>query len=72
MAGCTLSDADGLQPLVGLWKVAALGPSISAALDTGERAAHRWIAANSLPVHDISPWRLGNLNTAADFEIGTG
>jgi molybdopterin-guanine dinucleotide biosynthesis protein A len=65
--GCVLRDADGLQPLVGLWNVPALRDSVTAALDSGERAVHRWLAANPLPVHDISPLRLGNLNSPADF-----
>ncbi len=65
--GCVLRDADGLQPLVGLWKVSILRDSVTAALDSGERAVHRWLAANPLPVHDISPLRLGNLNSPADF-----
>ena len=65
--GCVLRDADGLQPLVGLWNVPAMRDSITAALDSGERAVHRWLAANPLPLHDISPWRLGNLNSPADF-----
>lgn len=66
-AGVALKDADGLQPLVGLWNVPALAASVSAALDAGERAVHRWLAAHQIPVHDISPWRLGNLNSRADF-----
>jgi molybdopterin-guanine dinucleotide biosynthesis protein A len=65
--GCVLRDADGLQPLVGLWKVSVLRDSVTAAIDSGERAVHRWLAATPLPVHDISPWRLGNLNAPADF-----
>ena len=65
--GCVLVDADGLQPLVGLWNVSLLRGSASAALDAGELAVHRWLASNTLPVHDISPFCLGNLNSPADF-----
>ena len=67
-AACVVvSDADGLQPLIGLWNVAALRESVAAALDSGERAVHRWLAPQALLIHDIAPLRLGNLNSTADF-----
>ena len=69
--GCAIADADGLQPLVGIWKVRALQASVASALDAGERAVHRWFAAQALPVLDIAPFRLGNLNTAGDFADAT-
>jgi molybdopterin-guanine dinucleotide biosynthesis protein A len=65
--GVVLRDADGLQPLVGLWNATALRASASVALDGGEHAVHRWIATNRLSTYDISPQRLGNLNSPADF-----
>jgi molybdopterin-guanine dinucleotide biosynthesis protein A len=65
--GCVLADADGLQPLVGLWCPPVLRGSVSAALDSGERAVHRWVAMSGLSTHDIAPWCLGNLNSLADF-----
>lgn len=62
-----VSDADGLQPLIGLWNMAALRESVAAALDSGERAVHRWVATQVVLIHDISPLRLGNLNSTTDF-----
>jgi len=65
--GCVVRDVDGLQPLVGLWNIAALRTDLGQALDNSERAVHRWLESHALPVHDISPWCLGNLNSPADF-----
>jgi molybdopterin-guanine dinucleotide biosynthesis protein A len=66
--GVALRDADGLQPLIALWPVRAGRSAATAALDAGERAVHAVIQAMQFQIHDISPWRLGNLNTPADFE----
>jgi molybdopterin-guanine dinucleotide biosynthesis protein A len=67
--GAVLQDADGLQPLLALWRVDALRPAIEAAFAAGELAAHRLASRLDQRVHDISPRRLGNLNTPADFAL---
>ena len=66
--GAILQDADGLQPLVALWPVAAARTAAQAALRGGRRAARDLGAGLGLAVVDISPGRLGNLNTPDDFE----
>lgn len=65
--GTVVRDADGLQPLCGLWRVTQALPVISARLDRGALAAQGLLDDLILPVHDISPLRLGNLNTPDDF-----
>jgi molybdopterin-guanine dinucleotide biosynthesis protein A len=65
--GVVVRDADGVQPLLGLWRVEALRTAIAAAFDAGELVVHRLISRLDLQIHDISPRRLGNLNTPADF-----
>ena len=67
-AGLVVRDADGLQPLVALWPVAATRAALRQALDSGQNAAHLLVARLQMQIHDISPWRLGNLNTPSDFE----
>lgn len=66
--GVAISDADGLQPLVALWPVRAARPATTAALEAGDRAAHRLVQSMQFRIHNISPCRLGNLNTPSDFE----
>lgn len=61
-------DVEGLQPLVGLWRPAALARAAGAALDAGEPAAHRALAALQPALVDLAPARLGNANTPADFD----
>lgn len=61
--GAVVADADGLQPLLALWRVAALAPAATAALDAGDAAARRLVAVLGLPVLDLSPHRLLNRNT---------
>ena len=65
--GSVLRDADGLQPIFALWRVEALRPLVAEAFAMGELAVHKLIPRLELAVHDISPRRLGNLNTPADF-----
>jgi molybdopterin-guanine dinucleotide biosynthesis protein A len=67
-AGVVLADADGLQPLVALWPVPASRLATSQALAAGQLAVHALVSRLAMRVHDISPSRLGNLNTPADFE----
>lgn len=64
---CIVSDAEGLQPLVGLWNVAQMRPAVAAALASGDRAMHALCRRLGVAVLDIAPLHLGNLNTPADF-----
>lgn len=65
--GAYARDDDGLQPLVALWRVAALRAAVGAAMSAGElavQALHRRL--------DIAPVsfkgrRFGNLNSPADL-----
>lgn len=66
--GVVVRDADGLQPLVALWPVAEAQAVVARALAAGEFAVHPLATQLRLAVLDISPGRLGNLNTPADFE----
>jgi molybdopterin-guanine dinucleotide biosynthesis protein A len=66
--GVAANDADGEQPLVALWPVASSRAAVGAALDAGERAVHRVQRILGFRACDLSPSRLGNLNTPADFD----
>jgi molybdenum cofactor guanylyltransferase len=66
--GATLDDADGMQPLVGLWFVDSLLPACTELLDAGDGAARRLRVRLRLRVVDIAPRRLGNLNTLEDLQ----
>ena len=63
-----IRDAEGLQPLVAIWPVAEALCEVSRALDAGDRAVHVLLTRLNLTEVDISPARLGNLNTPHDFE----
>ena len=63
-----IRDADGLQPLVAIWPVADTLRLVSGALDAGNRAVHPMLRQLDMVELDISPARLGNLNTPHDFE----
>lgn len=67
--GAWLRDAGGLQPLVGLWRTVPLRQAAAAALAAGEGAAHRALASLQPATVDISPRRLGNANTPADYDL---
>jgi molybdopterin-guanine dinucleotide biosynthesis protein A len=66
--GTTVDDADGAQPLVGLWRVAALRHACSDALANGNARAMQLREALALGRVDLSPRRLGNLKSPEDFE----
>ena len=66
--GIVVADADGLQPLVALWPVAEARIAATRALNAGEHAVHQLIESLRFAIYDVSPRRLGNLNTPADFE----
>lgn len=65
--GASVQDADGLQPLLGLWRVATLSPATTTALDRGEAAAHRVVTSLHTGRVDLSPRRIANLNTPQDL-----
>jgi molybdopterin-guanine dinucleotide biosynthesis protein A len=66
--GVAARDGDGSQPLVALWPVASSRAAVTAALDAGERAVHRAQHVLGFATCDLSPLRLGNLNTPDDFD----
>ena len=66
--GIVVKDATGLQPLVGLWRTAALQGAVRGLLDAGESAAHRLVSRLDLARMDISPRLLANLNTPDDLQ----
>jgi molybdopterin-guanine dinucleotide biosynthesis protein A len=66
--GVAARDAEGSQPLVALWPVASSRAAVTAALDAGERTVHRVQHALGFASCDLSPLRLGNLNTPGDFD----
>lgn len=61
--GACLVDADGLQPLLALWRRDALATAASSALDVGDAAARDLVDRLQLVRVDIGPQRLRNLNT---------
>lgn len=66
--GVVVKDATGLQPLIGLWRTAALQAAVRELLDAGESAAHRLVSRLDLARMDISPRLLANLNTPEDLQ----
>lgn len=66
--GAVAADADGLQPLVALYRVDALLPAVAAQLGAGDHAVHRLLAALELPVARFAGVRFGNLNTPEDLK----
>jgi len=67
-AGCVIRDGDGLQPLCALWRVDLARGAVAARLDAGQRDAHGLVASLGLVVCDLSPLRLGNLNSPEDLQ----
>jgi molybdenum cofactor guanylyltransferase len=65
--GAVLHDADGLQPLVALWPVFEAQQAVREALASGQLAVHDVVARLGIPTIDITPRRLGNLNTPDDL-----
>jgi molybdopterin-guanine dinucleotide biosynthesis protein A len=66
--GTAVDDADGPQPLVGLWRVAALRDACTRLLDCGNARALQVRESLELGRVDLSPRRLGNLNNPEDLE----
>lgn len=72
MAGATYNgacaiDDDGLQPLVALWRVAALRDATAMAIATSEMAVHTLLVRLDLAHVRFEGVRFGNLNTAEDL-----
>jgi molybdopterin-guanine dinucleotide biosynthesis protein A len=66
--GTGVDDADGPQPLVGLWRVAALREACDDVLASGRPRARDVRAALRLRIIDLSPHRLGNINLPEDLD----
>lgn len=65
--GAFAIDDDGAQPLVALWRVAALREAVSVALAGNEIAVHVLQARMGLTGVRFAGFRFGNLNTPADL-----
>jgi molybdopterin-guanine dinucleotide biosynthesis protein A len=66
--GTGVDDGDGPQPLVGLWRVAALRDACEHVLASGHPRAQDVRAALRLRILDLAPLRLGNLNLPEDID----
>lgn len=66
--GAVARDADGLQPLVALYDVAALRIALAATIGTGSHAVQGLQQRLGLPVVAVRTLRFGNLNTPLDLQ----
>lgn len=66
-AGAVAEDAEGLQPLVALYRVEPARTAVADALAAGELAVHRLVRSLGLAVMHAPDLRFGNLNTPGDF-----
>lgn len=65
--GAVARDADGLQPLVALYRVDGLRAAVASAIAAGLLSVRGLQAAMGLPEVVLHGVRLGNLNTPADL-----
>lgn len=65
--GAFAEDDDGVQPLVALWRVAALREAARAAIAAGDLAVHAMQARLGMACVRFRGVRFGNLNTPADL-----
>lgn len=65
--GAFARDADGVQPLVALWRVAAFRAACDVAIANGEIAIHRLQATLRMAEVAFAGFRFGNLNTPDDL-----
>lgn len=65
--GAVAEDADGLQPLVALYRVAPLREALARAIASGEFSVRALQAGMALPVVAMRELRFGNLNTPEDL-----
>jgi molybdopterin-guanine dinucleotide biosynthesis protein A len=66
-AGAWAEDDDGAQPLVALWRVAALRDALAPAIAAGDHAVHALQSRLGMARVRFAGVRFGNLNTPADF-----
>ena len=67
--GACARDGDGAQPLVALWRVAALAPAAENSLSTGDFAVHALQRQLDMQVVHFSHVRFGNLNMPEDLVV---
>ncbi|HEY0660749.1 MAG TPA: NTP transferase domain-containing protein [Lysobacter sp.] len=65
--GAFAEDDDGAQPLVALWRVAALREAVAAAISANQPAVHLLQSQLGLARVRFGGVRFGNLNTPADL-----
>ena len=65
--GAYARDDDGVQPLVALWRVAAMRSTISAAIASGDTAVHSLQRRLHMAPVRFEGVRFGNLNTPEDL-----
>ena len=68
-AGAVACDDDGLQPLIALYRVAALRPALAAALAAKQHSVRQMQAAMGLSHVLFSGMHFGNLNTPEDLHL---
>lgn len=66
-AGAWAEDDDGPQPLVALWRVAALRAALASALASGDHAIHALQSRLGMARVRFAGARFGNLNTPGDL-----
>lgn len=65
--GAFAEDDDGTQPLVALWRIAALREAVTAAISANQTAVHSLQACLGMVRVRFNGVRFGNLNTPADL-----
>ena len=65
--GAFACDDDGMQPLVALWRVAALRPAVDAAIGRGDGAVHALQGQLDMAAVRFRGIRFGNLNSPEDL-----
>jgi len=65
--GAFACDDDGMQPLVAVWRVAALRPAVAAAIDRGDGAVHALQGQLDMAAVHFRGIRFGNLNSPGDL-----
>lgn len=66
--GAVARDADGLQPLVALYEVAALRAALAVAIGAGRYSVQGLQQTMGLPIVEMQALRFGNLNTPQDAQ----
>lgn len=67
--GAVAEDADGLQPLVALYRCAALRPAVAGAIAGGDYSVRAMQGRMRLARARVAGMRLGNLNTPEDLRL---